>query len=62
MVQYPIRICSKPKWSPLVYHKDGNGMLVPKPRIFSEVIMVYVVKKTLLVLYMSTCDGHAFRN
>ena len=60
MVQYPIRICSKLKWSPLVYHKDGNGMLVPKPRTFSEVIMVHVVKKTLLVLYMSTCDGHAW--
>ena len=45
MVQYPIRICSKLKWSPLVYHKDGNGILVPKPRTFTEVIMVHVVKK-----------------
>ena len=26
MVQYPIRICIKLKWSPLVYRKDGNGI------------------------------------
>ena len=40
----PIRISSKLKWSPIVYEKENNGVLVIKPRTFTEVIVVHVVK------------------
>ena len=56
-VHYPIRISSKLKWSPIVYEKENNGVLVKKPRTFTEVIAVHVVKGVasfffVFVLYM----------
>lgn len=40
-IDFPVKIESKIKWSSLVYNSDGSS----KPRIFSEIISVTLVKR-----------------
>lgn len=44
-VDFPIRLHSKLRWSPVVYHKGEDGTLTTKMRSFTEVLVVNVVKK-----------------
>ena len=44
-VDFPIRMHSKLRWSPIVYTQGEDGMLVHKPQSFSEVVVLNVVKK-----------------
>jgi len=43
-VDFPIRLESKLKWSSTVYSKQDDGTLLPKPRTFTEMIYVSLVK------------------
>lgn len=43
MIEFPVRLESKVKWSPVVYNKVEQTS-VPKPRHFSEMIFVTLVK------------------
>ena len=44
-VDFPVRLDSKLKWSPTVYDKLSNGTVVVKEKIFSEILVVTLVKK-----------------
>ena len=44
-VDFPVRLESKLKWSPTVYDKLSNGTVVAKKKIFSEILVVTLVKK-----------------
>ena len=41
----PVRLESKLKWSPALYDKFPNGTVVVRKKIFSEIIVVTLVKK-----------------
>ena len=43
-VDFPIRMHSKLRWSPIVYTQGEDGMLVHKQQSFSEVVVLNVVK------------------
>ena len=44
-VDFPIRLHSKLRWSPVVYHKGEDGTLTRKMQSFTEALVVNVVKK-----------------
>ena len=44
-VDFPVRLQSKLKWSPTLYDKLPNGTVVVRKKIFSEVLVVTLVKK-----------------
>ena len=44
-VDFPIRMHSKLRWSPIVYTQGEDGMLVHKQQSFSEIVVLNVVKK-----------------
>ena len=44
-VDFPVHLESKLKWSPTVYDKLSNGTVVVKEKIFSEILVVMLVKK-----------------
>lgn len=44
-VDFPVRLESKLKWSPTVYEKLPNGTVVVREKIFTEVLVVTLVKK-----------------
>ena len=44
-VDFPVRLESKLKWSPTVYDKLPNGTVVVREKIFTEVLVVTLVKK-----------------
>ena len=44
-VDFPIRMHSKLRWSPIVYTQGEDGVLVHKQQSFSEVVVLNVVKK-----------------
>ena len=43
-VDFPVRLESKLKWSSKVYVRDTSGNLVLKPRTFTEMVYVRLVK------------------
>ena len=43
-IDFPIRLESKLKWSTTLYSKQEDGTLVPKPKTFTEMICVSLVK------------------
>ena len=40
-VDFPVRLETQIRWSPIVFNSDGSA----KPRIFNEIISVTLVKK-----------------
>ena len=44
-VDFPVRLESKLKWSPALYDKLPNGTVVVRKKIFSEIVVVTLVKK-----------------
>ena len=42
---FPVRLESKLKWSPTLYDKLPNGTVVVRKKIFSELVVVALVKK-----------------
>ena len=44
-VDFPVRLESKLKWSPALYDKLSNGTVVVRKKIFSEIVVVTLVKK-----------------
>ena len=45
VVDFPVRLESKLKWSPTLYDKLPNGTVVVRKKIFSELVVVALVKK-----------------
>ena len=43
-IDFPVRLESKLKWSSKVYVRDTSGNLVLKPRTFTEMVYVRLVK------------------
>ena len=44
-LDFPIKMHSKLRWSPIVYTQGEDGVLVHKQHSFSEVVVLNVVKK-----------------
>jgi len=45
-VDFPVRLESRLKWTPTVYDKLSNGTVVVREKLFSEVLVVTLVKKS----------------
>ena len=45
VIEFPVQLATRIKWSPMAYCKSHDGALAPKGRSFSEIVTVTLVKK-----------------